>query len=104
MQDSYIERTKTPEQMLGRVIEEAGEVLHIAGKIIRFCDPCCNARGPHWFNWLGTNPEEDRPVREREANREALRREMRDLGHAMFKLEQAFQAEDEAVAEDMQNA
>ena len=104
MQDSYIERTKTPEQMLGRIVEEAGEVLHIAGKVIRFSNPEFDNGGPHWFNWFGTNPEEDQPVAERETNREALRREMRDLGHAMFKLEQLLQGEDEAVAGDMQNA
>jgi len=103
MQDKYIERTKTPEQMLGRVIEEAGEVLHIAGKIIRFGE---HTEGrympPLWFAWLSTNPE--LPIAERETNREALRREMRDLGHAMFKLEQLFQVEDEAVAHDMEKA
>jgi len=87
--DKYVEITKTTEQMFGRVIEEAGETLAAAGKIIR-------------FGWYSYNPE--LPVDERETNREWLRREMRDLGHAMFKLEQAFQAEDERVAEDMQNA
>ena len=103
MQDSYIERTKTPEQMLGRVIEEAGEVLHIAGKIIRFGE---HTEGrympPLWFAWLSTNPE--LPIAERETNRDALRREMWDLKDAIERLETLFTLEDAAVAGDMQNA
>lgn len=63
---------KTREQFYGYAIEEAGEFLHAAGKIIRW--------GEH-----SVNPE--LPLAAQESNLVWLRREMKDLRGALDRLE-----------------
>lgn len=63
---------KTREQVFGYLIEECGEVLHAAGKTLRWGE-------------MSTNPE--LPPSERETNLAWLNREMRDLRGALDRME-----------------
>lgn len=70
MNPKYEPRTR--EQFYGYLIEECGEVLHAAGKTLR---------------WGERSYNPDLPPAQREANVEWLRREMRDLRGAIDRLE-----------------
>lgn len=63
---------KTREQFLGYLIEECGEVLHAAGKTLRWGD-------------LSTNPE--LPLHSRVTNLAWLRAEMSDLRGALDRMD-----------------
>lgn len=64
---------KTREQFYGYLVEECGEVLHAAGKTLRWGE-------------LSANPEI--PMRDRISNVAWLRREMGDLRGAIDRMEQ----------------
>lgn len=63
---------KTREQFYGYLIEECGEVLHAAGKTLRWGE-------------LGCNPE--LPMRDRIPNIQWLRAEMKDLRGALDRMD-----------------
>lgn len=80
----YIKKQKTPEQFMGHVCEEAGEVVTAIGKIIRF--------GP-----LSYNPT--LPPEEQETNRAWLLRELIDLQGAVERYLEKGYTENEVRAE-----
>lgn len=65
---------------LGKVIEEAGEVQHVIGKILR-------------WGLFSCNPE--LPIGERETNLLLLRTELKDLREAIVAIEAHIEADDE---------
>lgn len=67
------------EHCLGHVVEECGEVLAAAGKILR-------------WGWEATNPE--LPIEKRESNLVWFQRELNDLKGAIDRLEQVIESGD----------
>jgi hypothetical protein len=72
MKREYAPRTELDH--LAHVIEECGEVTQVAGKILR-------------FGWGGSNPE--LPMDQQVTNKDALLKEVDDLGRAIVRLKHA---------------